>query len=133
MKQLISVAADAVVLKNEKIVLVQREEPIFNGAWALPGGFVEIEETVEEACVRELREETGLNGTIQSLIGVYSDPGRDPRGRVISVAYRVAVQKTNIGQSAQWFDVNMLPKLAFDHEQIIEDVRKQAMGIGAKV
>ncbi|MHA1276227.1 MAG: NUDIX domain-containing protein, partial [Candidatus Helarchaeota archaeon] len=79
---------DAIILgSNESIVLVKRKNPPFEGMWALPGGFIELGEQVEDAVVREVKEETSLNVEIVKLSGVYSDPGRDPRGHTISIAY----------------------------------------------
>ena len=72
---------------NSRVLLIRRKNEPFKGAYALPGGFVDIGETVEAACRREVREETGLNVDALRLIGVYSDPGRDPRGHTVSVAY----------------------------------------------
>ncbi len=72
--------------KNE-FVLVKRKNDPFKGYWALPGGFVEYGETVEHAATREMREETGLEICILDIVGVYSDPNRDPRGHVISIAF----------------------------------------------
>ncbi|HQE72151.1 MAG TPA: NUDIX hydrolase, partial [Methanothrix soehngenii] len=77
-------AADAVILFQDGIVLIRRNNPPYQGCYALPGGFVEIGETVEEAAIREAREETGLDINLLGLVGVYSDPARDPRGHVVS-------------------------------------------------
>jgi len=73
-------AADAVILCGGRIVLIRRSNPPFQGCYALPGGFVEVGETVEAAAVREAREETGLDVELLGLVGIYSDPARDPRG-----------------------------------------------------
>ena len=80
-------AVDAVILFQEGIVLIKRENPPYQGCFALPGGFVEIGETVEDAVAREAREETGLAIDLMGLVGIYSDPGRDPRGHVVSAAF----------------------------------------------
>lgn len=120
-------STDAVVLDpvGERLLLVQRAEDPFAGAWVLPGGFVEVGETTEAACVRELAEETGLEGRVVGLVGVYSDPDRDPRGHIVSVAYRVEADGTPEGGDdageARWWALDALPDLAFDHAQILQD------------
>ena len=118
-------AADAVILFQDGIVLIRRNNPPYQGCYALPGGFVEIGETVEEAAIREAREETGLDINLLGLVGVYSDPARDPRGHVGSVAFLARasgrLQSGSDARSAQVFPREELPRLAFDHEQIISD------------
>ena len=108
------------------IVLVNRKNPPFG--WALPGGFVDYGEKVEEACVREALEETGLHITLLGLLGVYSDPERDPRQHTISVVYCAACnnpQHITCGDDAsdaQFFPLDALPEpLAFDHGKIVKD------------
>ncbi|MGH8496638.1 MAG: NUDIX domain-containing protein [Gammaproteobacteria bacterium] len=105
------------------IVLIERgREP---GGWALPGGFVHIGETVEAAAVREAREETGLDITLQSLLGVYSDPDRDPRGHTASVVFIAhAGGEPKAGDDAAHaalVDPTKPPPLAFDHAKILSD------------
>jgi 8-oxo-dGTP diphosphatase len=78
---------DAVILYNSNIVLIRRKNPPFKGQLALPGGFVDIGETVEQACIREAKEETNMKVDIKELIGVFSDPKRDPRGHTVTLAY----------------------------------------------
>ncbi|MFX1565997.1 MAG: NUDIX domain-containing protein [Promethearchaeota archaeon] len=119
------IAVDAVItLKDHGVVLVRRRYPPFQNYWALPGGMVELGETVEEALVREVKEETGLEVTLIRLIGVYSDPTRDPRGHVISIAYLAQKVKGDFQKSNETSEVKSfttLPeKLAFDHRQILE-------------
>jgi len=116
---------DAVILFQEGIVLIRRENPPYQGCYALPGGFVEVGERVEEAVHREAKEETGLEIEPLGLIGIYSDPGRDPRGHVVSVAFLAKgrgdlVSGSDAG-SAEVFLLQSLPPLAFDHERIIRD------------
>ncbi|VVB69252.1 ADP-ribose pyrophosphatase [uncultured archaeon] len=117
--------ADAVILFQEGIVLIRRENPPFQGCYALPGGFVEIGETVEEAVQREAREETGLEIEALGLVGIYSDPGRDPRGHVVSVAFlakgRGDLVSGSDARSAEVFSLQSMPHLAFDHDKIIRD------------
>src|SRR5438128_9674128 len=84
-----SVAVDGIVLHGGKLVAVRRKNEPYQGMPALPGGFVELGETTVEAVVREVREETGLETSVKRLVGVFSDPRRDPRGHVISIVYEV--------------------------------------------
>jgi len=98
------------------------------GKWALPGGFVEIDEDLMEGAIRELEEETGLTKINLKQFGTYGKPGRDPRGRTISVVYYGIVQEGKFivtagddAAEASWFDIKKLPPLAFDHEEIIQD------------
>jgi 8-oxo-dGTP diphosphatase len=124
---------DTVVLADveggRRVLLVQRGNPPFKGAWALPGGFVDRGERVAQAAPRELAEETGLrlDGDELALLGVYDTPGRDPRGWTVSVVYlaRLAGERDASGgdyaAEARWFDVLELPELAFDHALIVAD------------
>ncbi|HPJ30427.1 MAG TPA: NUDIX hydrolase [Methanothrix sp.] len=118
-------ATDALILFGEGIVLISRENPPFQGFYALPGGFVEVGETVEEATRREAKEETGLDITLLKLVGVYSEPHRDPRGHVVSISYlawgRGELAAGSDAKSVQVFDPKELPPLAFDHATIIRD------------
>jgi 8-oxo-dGTP diphosphatase len=121
-----ALAVDGVIIKNHIIVLVKRSNPPFEGQYALPGGFVEFGETVESALIREIVEETGLKVKIKSLIGVYSDPNRDPRGHIISIAFRAQIIGGEVlsgsdASEVRFFDIRNLPRLAFDHEKIIRD------------
>ncbi len=118
---------DAVAIRDNKILLIKRRYEPFKGKWALPGGKVECGERVEEAVLRELKEETGLDGEIVKLVGVYSDPNRDPRGHYVTVAFLVNVKGEpkagSDAKEARWFDIEEIPwdELAFDHEKIIKD------------
>ncbi|RQW78933.1 MAG: NUDIX hydrolase [Methanothrix sp.] len=118
-------AVDAVILFGSGIVLIKRKNPPYQGSFALPGGFVEVGETVENATKREAREETGLQIELLGLVGVYSDPKRDSRGHVVSVAYLAAgkgeLASGSDAKSAEVFPLNSLPALAFDHDKIIRD------------
>jgi len=123
------VAVDAVVKYSENsIVLIRRKNPPFRGEFALPGGFVDVGETVEEACIRESYEETNIRVTIKKLIGVFSAPNRDPRGHNISIAFLcepltdsekpLAKDDAQALEIVKFTDLSSL-KLAFDHKDII--------------
>ncbi len=120
------VAVDGLILREGKLVAVLRRNEPFRGMPALPGGFVELGETTEQAVVREVREETGLETAVARLVGVYSDPGRDPRGHTISAAYALDVKGGALrpGSDAKGIvllDPARLPALAFDHAKIVAD------------
>jgi 8-oxo-dGTP diphosphatase len=130
------VSVDAVVFaffKNKaKLLLVNRGNEPFKGKWALPGGFVEIGEELEEAVARELAEETGLVNVALEQMRTYGNVGRDPRGRMITITFMgiatEGLNKIKAGDDAaeaRWFDIEKLPKdMAFDHNE----VAKFAMG-----
>jgi 8-oxo-dGTP diphosphatase len=127
------VTVDVVVFlskkKREEVLLVQRAQEPFQSAWALPGGFVGIKETLLDAARRELAEETGLQDVHLEQLRTYGEPDRDPRGRVISVVFCAVlpaemepkVQAGSDAENAGWFPTDDLPNLAFDHNQIIAD------------
>ena len=120
-------AVDGVVFDREgKLLLVRRKNSPFRGALALPGGYVEVGETVEDACRRELLEETGVRVGKLRLVGVYSAPDRDPRGHTCSIAFlgKVKSGTGNAGSDAsaiEWIKSWRNAELAFDHRRIIED------------
>jgi 8-oxo-dGTP diphosphatase len=110
-----------------KVLLVRRDVDPFRGKWALPGGFVREDESLDEAARRELREETGIEKLYLEQLYTFGDIGRDPRGRVITVAYyalvKLAAYDVNAAtdaSSAAWFPVADVSRLAFDHEKILE-------------
>ena len=113
--------------KALRVLLVQRGIEPHKGEWAFPGGFLRNTETAEQGALRELREETSLvPATSLVQFGVYSDPARDPRERVITIGWYAIVKPTNViggddADKAAWFPVNALPPLAFDHEMILKD------------
>ena len=122
------ITVDGIVLVNDKIVLVKRLNEPFKGCWALPGGFVEYGETVEKAVKREIQEETGLKVEIIKLVGVYSDPNRDPRGHVISICFLCkkiggSLRASTDAREVSLFDRKQISKLklAFDHDKMISD------------
>jgi 8-oxo-dGTP diphosphatase len=112
------------------VLLIRRQRPPYKGRWALPGGFVEMGESLEESVRREIKEETGIRRVTRlRQIGAYGDPGRDPRGRTVTVAYLGVVSGTGAAAKggddaaeAQWYPISSLPKdLAFDHALILRD------------
>ncbi len=121
-----SLTVDGILVEGEKILLIVRKNDPFRGRYALPGGFVDYGETVEEAMVREMKEETGLDCVVESLLGVYSDPDRDPRGHTVSTVFTLKRIGGELAAStdaleAGFFTLGNLPKLAFDHVKIVRD------------
>ncbi|MEE4178100.1 MAG: NUDIX hydrolase [Bacteroides sp.] len=124
-----AITADAVILKEIEeqtmVLLIQRASPPFQGMWALPGGFMDMDETLEECAARETEEETGLKGLDFIQIGAFSAIDRDPRHRTITVAFLARANESHhpkAGSDAsntRWFPLNDLPPLAFDHGKII--------------
>lgn len=134
-----SVTVDCVVFTVQnnslKLMLIQRGTEPFKGEWALPGGFVRIDEDIESAASRELKEETGIDNIFLEQLYTFGKVDRDPRERVISVAYYALVsseKQTIIADtdaiSAKWFSLDDLPNLAFDHKNIIETAYKRLQG-----
>ena len=124
-----ALTTDAVVICGADILLIERKKDPYQGRWALPGGFIDYGERAEHAAVREAKEETGLDVELTGLVGVYSNPDRDPRSHTLSVvymAYALNIQSLRAGDDAQnaaLFSWNDLPQLAFDHVKIISDFR----------
>jgi 8-oxo-dGTP diphosphatase len=116
---------DVVIPAEEGVVLIRRGSDPFEGQWALPGGFVEVGETVEKAARREAAEETGLAVELAHLVGVYSEPDRDPRGHNVSVAFLARVLGGDLSAASDAAEVSVLDpesvELAFDHRKIVED------------
>ncbi|MCB9233828.1 MAG: NUDIX hydrolase [Bacteroidia bacterium] len=118
-----------------KVLLIQRGEEPFKGAWALPGGFVLMGEDLEEAARRELEEETSVRDVYLEQLYTFGQPGRDPRGRVVTVAYFALVnladhqiKASTDASAAAWFAVSNLPSLAFDHQNILEVALERLRG-----
>jgi 8-oxo-dGTP diphosphatase len=121
-----SVMVDAVVIENEKLLLVTRKKDPFKGFLTFPGGKVDEGEKVEDAVKRELREETSLDIDPTDILGVYSDPSRDPRGHRISVTFIAKVisgeaKPSSDAESIEWLSVNEIKELGFDHNKILKD------------
>jgi 8-oxo-dGTP diphosphatase len=134
-----ALAVDCVVFgiddEDLKVLLIQRDIEPFEGHWALPGGFVHMKESLPEAALRELREETGLQRVFLEQLYSFGDVDRDPRGRVVSVAYYALVrlldhkvQAATDARDASWFPVWDTPSLAFDHERILETALQRLKG-----
>ena len=141
---MIRVTVDVVIFtireKRLQVLLVKRGIPPFRGRWAIPGGFVRPEEALEGAALRELQEETGVSDVYLEQLYSFGDPERDPRGRVVTIAYFALVSSdrrllragTDAAEAA-WFPVDALPPLAFDHGRIldyaIERLRNRRCGV----
>lgn len=113
-----------------KILLIQRGRDPHKGSWALPGGFLELDETLEQAARRELKEETSVDIQQVKRVGVYDAVNRDPRERVITVAFMAEINSadhdargSDDAHDARWFALDALPELAFDHAQIVKDAQ----------
>jgi len=109
------------------VLLVRRRSPPFQDSWAIPGGFVRTGESLEQAALRELEEETGVKDIYLEQLYSFGDPSRDPRGHVVTVAYfaliaagPVRLRATADAAEARWFEMSKLPKLAFDHRRILD-------------
>jgi len=135
------VTADAAVFAfldgRPNLLLIRRKIDPYKGCWALPGGFVETDEDLPDAAARELGEETGLKGISLEQLGAFGRPGRDPRGRTITVVYFGIVEEgwdriraADDAERVQWFDIKNLPQMAFDHDEIarcaIERLNRQS-------
>ncbi len=136
----IHVTVDVVIIsalpRARRVLLVQRKNPPFKGRWAIPGGFVEVEESLEAAALRELREETGVRGVRIEQLSAFGAPHRDPRGRTVTVAYLAVVRREPVAKGAsdaadaRWWPLNALPRLAFDHDDILETAKRRLRARG---
>ena len=122
------VAADGIIIKNGKILLIKRKHWPFSGMWAIPGGKVKTNEPVKIAVIREVKEETNLKVRPVKLLGIYDEPKRDPRGIVISLAFICKIISGNPkagsdAKDAKWFTKSQVKnmKLAFDHKKMLHD------------
>lgn len=126
-----ALTVDALVYTIENhvkwVLLIERGKEPYKNKWALPGGFIEMNETLEEACKRELKEETGLSVGKMKQFKTFDKIDRDPRHRTISVVFSVELNEKSVvaggddAARAAWFPISQLPELAFDHREIIEE------------
>lgn len=131
-----SVTVDCILVSpNNSILLIQRGGEPFKDKWAIPGGFIEMDESLEVACHRELEEETGIQVKKLTQFKAYGAVDRDPRGRTISVVFysftdkEIEAKAGDDAANAQWFLLDKLPPLAFDHYQIIEEFKKEVLTV----
>lgn len=127
----VALTVDAIVFVKEagstKVLLIKRGQEPYKNRWALPGGFIEMDETLEKACIRELEEETGLVVPAMQQFRTYDAINRDPRHRTISVVFAAQLNQitkvvgSDDAAQAKWFSITELPELAFDHAQILQD------------
>ncbi|CAN5625869.1 NUDIX hydrolase [soil metagenome] len=119
------ITVDIVIPSGEGVVLIRRGSEPYQGMWALPGGFAEVGESLENAAVRETKEETNLDVELEKLVGVYSEPDRDPRGHNVSVTYLARITDGEPEAATDADEVAILDpsevELAFDHRKILED------------
>lgn len=129
-----AMTADAVIFGFDgyelQVLLIQRGIEPYKGRWAFPGGFMRMDETIEECAVRELHEETGLLSPYMQQLGIFSDVDRDPRGRIVTTAFYALVKMESVvGQDdamdARWFPLSAVPALAFDHDHILRVALKR--------
>lgn len=129
-----ALAADCVVFgfdgKDLKVLLIQRGAEPYKDFWAFPGGFMNIDETVEQCAARELEEETGLKGVDVKQFYTFSAVNRDKRERILSVAHYALIRLSNVkggddAKVAKWFSLNDIPPLAFDHEEMLQKAKKR--------
>lgn len=134
-----ALTADCVVFglddNDLKLLLIQRDLDPYAGCWALPGGFAVVGESVEETARRELEEETGLTGVFLEQLYTFSEPSRDPREHVVTVAHYALINlsghkvaPSSDARNVAWFELNDIPKLAFDHEMILQTAYERLQG-----
>jgi len=129
-----SVTTDCVIFGFDgaklKVLLIERGVDPFKGKWALPGGFLRMDENAEQGALRELREETGLDNAYIKQFHTFTEPDRDPRERVVTIAFYALVRLQDVtggddAARAEWFDLDDVPSLAFDHDQILRIATKE--------
>jgi 8-oxo-dGTP diphosphatase len=134
-----SVTVDIILFRSGKrgsveVLLIRRGADPFKGRWAFPGGFVDQDESLEDAAARELKEETGLEGVTFEQLGAFGDPGRDPRGHTVSIAYLAVLEgehkavAADDAEDAAWHSVKRPPDLAFDHAKILRVASERVFG-----
>ncbi|WP_066628523.1 NUDIX domain-containing protein [Labilibacter marinus] len=125
-----AVTVDVILITQEKtprVLLIQRKHDPFEGDWAFPGGFLDMDEDIETAALRELEEETNISNISIKQFKTYGAPKRDPRGRTVSIVFYAFIKEeiqTKAGDDAskaEWFNLNEIPKLAFDHDLIMKE------------
>ena len=126
----VDIVAIAPGAAGTNVLLIRRGEEPFKGQWALPGGFIRLDEELEQSAARELREETGIGAADLIQIAAFGMVGRDPRGRTITVAFLARLDEclppqagTDAAQ-ARWFGIDDLPPMAFDHDRIVDKARR---------
>lgn len=129
-----AVTVDAILISpDRKILLIERGREPYKGKWALPGGFIDMDEELETACIRELEEETGIRVEALRQFKAYGGVNRDPRHRTVSVIFYAFTDEELIASAgddaskAQWFSINQLPELAFDHRLILEEFQAEVL------
>jgi 8-oxo-dGTP diphosphatase len=137
-----SVTVDVILFYRDgeriEVLLIKRAREPFKGAWAFPGGFVDQDESLERAAARELKEETGLEGIRLEQLGAFGDPGRDPRGHTVSVAFVALLESraepagADDADEAQWHSALRPPRLAFDHKKILRLALDRVFGANGK-
>ncbi|MCW3785695.1 NUDIX hydrolase [Plebeiibacterium sediminum] len=131
-----AVTVDVILVTEDsipEILLIQRKNNPYQNLWALPGGFLDMDEDLETAAKRELQEETSVDGVEIKQFKSYGAPDRDPRGRTVSVVYYAFVKEKpkavamDDAKDASWFKISNLPELAFDHQLILEEFKKEIL------
>ena len=130
-----AVTVDAILISNnQSVLLIERGREPFKSKWALPGGFIELDESLETACRRELEEETGLRVGELTQFKAYGSVDRDPRHRTISILFYAFTEEELVAYAgddaanAKWFPIDSLPELAFDHRLILEEFKTEVLG-----
>ena len=125
------VVVDGLVIKENKILLIKRGREPFKGAYAIPGGFVDWDETAKEAVVREIKEETNLDVSVKEFLGYYDSLKRDEKRHTVSLVFiceiKTGSENARAGDDAiefEWFSLDNLPPLAFDHKKILDDYKR---------
>lgn len=129
-----AVTVDAILISSKRsVLLIERGREPYKGTWALPGGFVDMDESLEAACKRELEEETGIQIREVKQFKAYGDVNRDPRHRTISVVFYAQTETELLSEAgddaanARWFPLSDLPVLAFDHARILEEFKGEVL------
>jgi len=130
-----AVTVDAIVISpNNSVLLIERGREPYKGQWALPGGFIDMEEELETACQRELEEETGIRIEELKQFKAFGSVNRDPRHRTISVIFYAFTEHEIVAcagddaSNVQWFSLDHLPELAFDHKQVLDEFKLEVQG-----